>query len=83
MDTRELLSQVWGERCERFVEQAQMGRLETSLTIAAPLERIRPVSITDDMLREVCASLNLGLEQVALVEEQDEGGICQQLVRDD
>jgi len=65
------------------VGQAQIRQSDISLTIAAPLKRVRPVGIADDMLREMRASLNLGLEQVALVEEQDEGGIRQQFVRDD
>lgn len=56
---------------------------ETPLTIAAPLERVWPVAVTDNVLREMRAGLNLGPQQVALVEEQDERGIRQQFVRDD
>jgi hypothetical protein len=44
-------------------------QLETPPTITASLERIRPVGVTDDVLCEMGASLNLGLQQVALVEE--------------
>lgn len=56
---------------------------ETPLTTTAALERIRPVGVTDDVFRELRASLDLGPQQVALVEEQDERGIRQQFVRDD
>lgn len=53
------------------------------LTITAPLKRIRPVGVADNVLSELRASLNLGLQEVALVQEQDDCGICQQLIRDD
>jgi len=56
---------------------------ETPLTITAPLERIRPVGVAGDVLPELRASLDLGLQQVALVEEQDDCGIRQQFIRDD
>lgn len=35
---------------------------ETSLTITAPFERVRPVAVTDNVLRELRTSLNLGLQ---------------------
>jgi len=60
-----------------------MFQSETPLTVTAPLERIRPVGVADNVLPELRAGLDLGLQQVTLVEEQDDWGICQQFVCDD
>ena len=68
------------ERCKRLFHG---GGYEIPLTIGAPLKRVWPVAVTDNVLRELRASLNLGLQQVTLVEEQDERGVRQQFVRDD
>jgi len=53
------------------------------LTITTPLERIWPVGVADNVLPELRASLDLGLQQITLVEEQDDCGIRQQFIRND
>ena len=52
-------------------------------TATAPLKRIWPVGVTDNVFREMHASLDLDLQQVTLIEEQDDWCIRQQFVGDD
>ena len=61
VDSCKLLSQVWvgGVSGRRT---GAVSQSETSLTITAPFERVRPVAVTDNVLRELRTSLNLGLQ---------------------
>lgn len=81
VDTHKLLSQVWikGVSGCRIVWIRWSEKL---LTVAASLERVWPVGVADYVFRKMRASLDLGPQQVALVEEQDDRGIRQQFIRD-
>jgi len=81
VDTRKLLSQIWIEGVSGRRSVWTQGS-EKLLTVTASLERVWPVCVADDVFRKMRASLDLGPQQVTLVEEQDERGIRQQFVRD-
>ena len=79
VDTRELLSQIWVKGVSGY-RRRWTRRLAVLLTIAASLKRVWPVGIADDVFCKLRTSFNLGPQQVALVEEQNERGIRQQFV---